>query len=108
MEQDKIISRHDYHDNGEISCIEYYNDYGIHKEDGPAQIHYYMNGKKRKETYYINNKIHNDKNAAVVFYFPNGKKQGEFFFYNNDKIEVSSLEEFLLYVEEQKVKEYLL
>jgi uncharacterized protein len=64
--------------------ISYCNDNSeLHREDGPANIHYYKNGKVFIESYYIKGKRHRENGPADIWYYENGNIKTEMYFIND-------------------------
>ena len=51
--------------------------YTLHRDNGPALIHYHNNGNIKEESWFQNGKTHNPNGPAFVSYYENGFKKEE-------------------------------
>ena len=95
-----------YYENGNIWYKIYYINGKIHKQNEPAIIEYYESGNIRKEQYLINNIHHRLDGPAIVSYYKDGEIIKQEYCYKGTFVKVSSLEEYLEYVEKMMLLEY--
>lgn len=55
----------------------------LHRENGPAYIHYYKNGNIHYQQYCLNGQLHNLKGPAFVFYNKDGTVSDKHYYINN-------------------------
>jgi antitoxin component YwqK of YwqJK toxin-antitoxin module len=80
-----IEVKNKYYDNGNIWIERYYLNGELHRENGPALIHYDENGNKYRQAYYISGNPHREdyiryyENGNIIdkSYYLNGKRHRE-------------------------------
>lgn len=63
----------------------YYLNGGLHREDGPAVIIYYLSGELRAEKYYVNNMPHREDGPTIIWYRLSGEVEHKVYFLNGKK-----------------------
>ena len=76
----------------------------LHREDGPAIIHYYENGNIEEEYYFINGKSHREDGPADIWYDKNGNIQSEWYYINNKEVTKEHIERIRF---NKKFEEYM-
>lgn len=61
-----------YHENGKLSSVYYYNHGVQHRLDGPAVTSYSENGVKLSENYYVDDIPENKSGPTSIQFYPNG------------------------------------
>jgi hypothetical protein len=105
---DRVEKCHYNKDNGGgIFYICYFCDKKYHRTDGPAAIFYYKNGVVSCEQYMLNGLLHREDGIAYISYAENSDVKEVIYYYKGEIIKVNSLKEYLEFVENEKLKEYL-
>ena len=76
-----------YYDGTKKKCREYYelND-KLHRENGPASIHYYESGNIGIEYYCIDGEDHREDGPARIWYYENGNIRSEYYYINGKEL----------------------
>ena len=83
-----------YYESGKVSEEWFYRDEKLHREDGPAIIHYCENGKIKSEFFWVNHKRHRSNGPAAIDYHENGKIEREFYYLED--VECDILQEMVI------------
>lgn len=96
--------RYEYYDpdNKIVLRKKYYLGLYLHREDGPAVIHYYDNGSVKWIEYYYYNSPHRVYGPSDIYYDRNGKVEDTIWWYEDNEYTSEVYE----WIDENKFKSY--